>query len=184
VPVWHEARRELPFVFAGQRSGGRPAGACRDQGDGDAARAAARRAVPSRGRRPFARLAKGCTAAGAALIALAGRRRAGAAVGGGCSLLGGCSSAWSAWLSTEPALSRPPTRSTQLCHHASAPPASAAKRRRVLLGAELAALSVPGEVEGHDERAIGPGEQRPKRARRPRRRESDRRDEDCTANAR
>jgi hypothetical protein len=57
----------------------------------------------------FARLAKGCIAAGAALIALAGRRRAGAAVGGGCSLLGGCSSAWSAWLSTEPALSRPPT---------------------------------------------------------------------------
>ncbi|HMI21432.1 MAG TPA: hypothetical protein VK496_00810 [Gaiellaceae bacterium] len=59
VPIWHEARRELPFVFAGQRSGGRPAGACRDQGDGDAARAAARRAVPSRGRRPFREAGQG-----------------------------------------------------------------------------------------------------------------------------
>ena len=36
----------------------------------------------------FTRLAKGCTAAGTALVALGGRRRAGSAVGGGLLLAG------------------------------------------------------------------------------------------------
>jgi hypothetical protein len=36
----------------------------------------------------FAKLAKGCTAAGAALVVLTGRRRAGSAVGGGLLLAG------------------------------------------------------------------------------------------------
>jgi hypothetical protein len=82
----------------------------------------------------YIRLAKGCNAAAAALVALEGRRRVGSAIGADCSLPGLCSSAWP---STESALSRPPTRSTPLCHNASAPRASAAKRRRVCPGAEL-----------------------------------------------
>jgi hypothetical protein len=112
VPVWHEARRELPFVFAG--SAAASAGAAAAIATPPAQAAAARRLAvagailelaatkamemrlgqlvgePYRqgaaGR--FTRLAKGCTAAGAALVALGGRRRAGSAVGGALLLAG------------------------------------------------------------------------------------------------
>jgi hypothetical protein len=112
VPVWHEARRELPFVFAGRAAAS--AGAAAALATPPALAGAARRLAVSgallelgatkamemrlgqllgepyrqgaAGR--FARLAKGCTAAGAALVALGGRRRAGSAVGGGLLLAG------------------------------------------------------------------------------------------------
>jgi hypothetical protein len=112
VPVWHEARRELPFVFAGSAaaSAGAAAAIATPPEQAGAARRlavagallelAATTAMEMRlgqllgepyrqgaaGR--FTRLAKGCSAAGAALVALAGRRRAGAAVGGGLLLAG------------------------------------------------------------------------------------------------
>jgi Polysulphide reductase, NrfD len=112
VPVWHEARRELPFVFAGSAaaSAGAAAAIATPPEQAGAARRlavagallelAATTAMEMRlgqllgepyrqgaaGR--FTRLAKGCSASGAALVALAGRRRAGAAVGGGLLLAG------------------------------------------------------------------------------------------------
>jgi hypothetical protein len=112
VPVWHEARRELPFVFAGSAaaSAGAAASIATSPPQAGAARRlaiagallelAAVKAMEMRlgqlmgepyrqgaaGR--FTRLAKGCTAAGAALVALGGRRRAGSAVGGGLLLAG------------------------------------------------------------------------------------------------
>ena len=112
VPVWHEARRELPFVFAG--SAAASAGAAAAIVTAPAQAGAARRlaiagallelaATKAMERRlgqlvgePYrqgaagrlTRLAKGCTAAGGALVALAGRRRAGAAIGGGLLLAG------------------------------------------------------------------------------------------------
>jgi hypothetical protein len=112
VPVWHEARRELPFVFAG--SAAASAGAAAAIGTPPAQAGAARRLAiagalleltaakamemrlgpllgePYRqgaaGR--FTKLAKGCTAAGAALVALGGRRRSGSAAGGALLLAG------------------------------------------------------------------------------------------------
>jgi Polysulphide reductase, NrfD len=112
VPVWHEARRELPFVFAGSAaaSAGAVAAIATPSTQAGAARRlavagallelAATKAMEMRlgqllgepyregtaGR--FARLGKGCSAAGAALVALAGRRRAGVEVGGGLLLAG------------------------------------------------------------------------------------------------
>jgi hypothetical protein len=112
VPVWHEARRELPFVFAGSAaaSAGAAAAIVTPPAQAGAARRlavagallelAATKAMEMRlgqllgepyrqgaaGR--LARLAKGCNAAGGALVALAGRRRAGSAVGGGLLLAG------------------------------------------------------------------------------------------------
>jgi Polysulphide reductase, NrfD len=112
VPTWHEARRELPFVFAGSAaaSAGAAAAIATSPPQAGAARRlavagallelAATKAMEMRlgqllgepyrqgaaGR--FTRLAKGCTAAGAALVALGGRRRAGSAVGGGLLLAG------------------------------------------------------------------------------------------------
>ena len=112
VPVWHEARRELPFVFAGSAaaSAGAAASIATSPPQAGAARRlaiagallelAAVKAMEMRlgqllgepyrqgaaGR--FTRLAKGCTAAGAALVALGGRRRAGSVVGGGLLLAG------------------------------------------------------------------------------------------------
>jgi Polysulphide reductase, NrfD len=181
VPVWHEARRELPFVFAG--SAAASAGAAAALATPPAQAGAARRLAVSgallelgatkamemrlgqllgepyrqgtAGR--FTRLAKGCSVAGAALVALGGRRRARRSAAG-CSLRGRCSSAWP---STELALSRPPTRSTRLRHNETASRASALKRRRFLPGAERTALSAPGEVEGHDKGAIGPDHSAP-----------------------
>jgi hypothetical protein len=112
VPVWHEARRELPFVFAGSAaaSAGAAAAIATPPAEAGAARRlavagallelAATKAMEMRlgqllgepyrqgaaGR--FTKLAKGCTAAGAALVALGGRRRASSAVGGGLLLSG------------------------------------------------------------------------------------------------
>jgi hypothetical protein len=112
VPVWHEARRELPFVFAGSAaaSAGAAAAVATPPAQAGPARRlaiagallelAATKAMETRlgpllgepyrqgaaGR--FTRLAKGCSVAGAAIVALAGRRRAGSAVGGGLLLAG------------------------------------------------------------------------------------------------
>jgi hypothetical protein len=112
VPVWHEARRELPFVFAGSAaaSSGAAAAITTSPNDATAARRlavagallelGATKAMEGRlgqlvgepygqgaaGR--FTRLAKGCTTAGAALVALAGRRRSASALGGGLLLAG------------------------------------------------------------------------------------------------
>jgi hypothetical protein len=118
IPVWHEARRELPFVFAG--SAAATAGAAstivtppQDAGParrlallGAAIELAASKLMEKRlgpflaepyhegrsGR--YARLAKGLTAAGAGVLALAGRRRAGAVAGGALLLAGGAFQRW------------------------------------------------------------------------------------------
>jgi hypothetical protein len=112
VPVWHEARRELPFVFAGSAAASAGAAAAIVTAPAQASSArrlavagallelAATRAMEMRlgplvgepyrqgaaGR--FTRLAKGCSLTGAVLVALAGRRRAGSVVGGGLLLAG------------------------------------------------------------------------------------------------
>jgi hypothetical protein len=112
VPVWHEARWELPFVFAGSAAASAGAAAAIStppEQAGPARRMAVAGALleltatqamdhrlgqlvgqPYRqgtaGR--FAKLAKRCTVAGAALVALTGRSRAGSAVGGGLLLAG------------------------------------------------------------------------------------------------
>ena len=159
MPVWHEARRELPFVFAGSAaaSAGAAAAIATPPAEAGAARRlaivgallelAATKAMemrlgqllgePYRAGRPQAvsrgwpRVAPRQLRGSSRSEGEGGRaRRSGA----DCSLPGRCSSAWP---STEPALSRPPTRSTPLCHNASAPRASAAKRRRVRPGAEF-----------------------------------------------
>jgi hypothetical protein len=118
VPVWHEARGELPFVFAGgaaATAGGAIAAVTspRDAGParrlavlGAALELAATQAMEKRlgpllaepyhegrsGR--FAKFAKGLTLAGAATMALAGRRRAGAIAGGALLLAGGAFERW------------------------------------------------------------------------------------------
>jgi DMSO reductase anchor subunit len=118
IPVWHEARRELPFVFAGgaaATAGGAVAAVTPPRYAGPARRLAifgaalelaATQAMEKRlgpllgepyhegqsGR--FARLAKGLTLAGAATTALAGRRKAGAIAGGALLLAGGAFERW------------------------------------------------------------------------------------------
>jgi hypothetical protein len=111
VPVWHEARQELPLVFAGSAlaSAGAASALLTPAADaGPARRLAVTGAVVelaagqvmerrlgelaepyhqgAAGR--YARLAKGCTAAGAAAMALAGRRRPLAMAGAGLLLAG------------------------------------------------------------------------------------------------
>jgi hypothetical protein len=118
VPVWHEGRRELPFVFAGSAAATAGAAAAivtppEDAGParrlallGAAIQLAASELMKKRlgpflaepyhegrsGR--YARLAKGLTAAGTGVLALAGRRRAGAVVGGALLLAGGAFQRW------------------------------------------------------------------------------------------
>jgi hypothetical protein len=112
VPVWHEAGRELPLVFAGSAmaSAGAATALLTPAADaGPARRLAVTGAVVelaagqvmehrlgelaepyhqgAAGR--YARLAKGCTAAGAAAIGLAGRRRRPLAMAGAGLLLAG-----------------------------------------------------------------------------------------------
>jgi hypothetical protein len=112
VPVWHEARQELPLVFAGSAlaSAGAASTLLTPAADaGPARRLAVTGAVVElaagqvmerrlgelgepyhqgvAGR--YARLAKGCTAAGAAAIGLAGRRRRPLAMAGAGLLLAG-----------------------------------------------------------------------------------------------
>jgi hypothetical protein len=118
IPVWHEARRELPFAFAG--------GAAMTAGAAAAISTPAEMAGPARrlalagatlelaatqlmerrlgpflaepyhqgpsGR--YARLAKSLAAGGAALLALTGRRRAGAVAGGALLLAAGACARW------------------------------------------------------------------------------------------
>jgi hypothetical protein len=112
VPAWHEARRELPFVFAGSAAASAGAAVAITTQPGQAAAArrlavagallelAATKAMETRlgelvgepyrqgaaGR--FMRLAKGCSGAGATIVALAGRRRTASAVGGALLLAG------------------------------------------------------------------------------------------------
>jgi hypothetical protein len=112
VPVWHEAGRELPFVFAGSAaaSAGAAAVLLTPAADAGPARRLAVTgallelgAVETMERRlgglgepyrqgpagRFARLAKACTAAGAGLVALGGRRRRGTAAAGAALVLAG-----------------------------------------------------------------------------------------------
>jgi hypothetical protein len=111
VPAWHQAGRELPLVFAGSAvaSAGAAATALTPAADAGPARRltvtgavlelVAAQAMERRlgelgepyrqgpaGR--YARLAKGCTALGAAVVGLAGRRRPLAAAGAGLVLAG------------------------------------------------------------------------------------------------
>ena len=121
VPVWHEGGRELPFVFAGSAAASAGAAAVLTTPAGDAG--PARRllvagallelgAVQAMERRlgelgqPYhegpagrlARLAKGCTAAGAGLVALGGRRRRGlAAAGAALALAGSVCERWAVY---------------------------------------------------------------------------------------
>jgi DMSO reductase anchor subunit len=118
VPVWHEARRELPFVFAGgaAATAGAAVGAVTEpEAAGPARRLALIGAVLELGavlameRRlgplvaepyrdgpsgRYAKLSKSLTASGAAVLALAGRRRAGAIAGGALLLAGGACERW------------------------------------------------------------------------------------------
>jgi hypothetical protein len=120
VPAWHEARRELPFVFAGSAaasagaavalaSPARSAGPARRFALAGAVLELAATEVMERrlglvgepyhegeaGR--FSRLAKALTASGAAVTALAGRRRAGAIAGGALLLGGGIAERWAVY---------------------------------------------------------------------------------------
>ncbi|HEV2930343.1 MAG TPA: polysulfide reductase, partial [Propionibacteriaceae bacterium] len=90
VPVWHEAGRELPMVFAGSAMAS--AGAAVELGAvGAMERRLGELAEPYHqgpaGR--YARLARGCTVLGAATVAVAGVRRRWAAVAGSGLLLAG-----------------------------------------------------------------------------------------------
>jgi formate-dependent nitrite reductase membrane component NrfD len=112
VPVWHDARRELPFVFAGSAaasSGAATALFLRPDDAGPARRLAVAGALLEGGamvlmeRRlgfvgevyrqgkagRLARIAKGCTAAGAVLLARGGRRSRLGLVAGSALVLGG-----------------------------------------------------------------------------------------------
>ena len=118
VPVWHEARRELPFVFAGGAAAS--AGAAATLVTPAAHSAAARRltvagallevAATERMKRAlgwlaepyeegaagrYARLSRGLTAAGAALVAVRGGRRLVAAAGAASVLAGSVLMRWS-----------------------------------------------------------------------------------------
>jgi Polysulphide reductase, NrfD len=120
VPVWHEAGRELPFVFAGSAaaSAGAAAVLLTPAADaGPARRLVATGALLELGaaqameRRlgelgePYhqgpagrlARLAKACTAAGAGLVALGGRRRAPGAAGAALVLAGSACERWAVY---------------------------------------------------------------------------------------
>lgn len=111
VPVWSEARRQLPFVFAGSAMAAAGGAACVLTPVADAAPArwmavlgavcegAASQAMEHHLQRlaqpyhegragRFSVAAKVLTVAGAAMIAGVGRRRAGAAIGGGMLLAG------------------------------------------------------------------------------------------------
>jgi Polysulfide reductase len=117
VPAWHEARFELPFLFAAS-SAASAAGAAlvltppEDAGPARAlclggavaeiavAQLMERRlgalAAPSR-RRPWSRLAAALSGGGAALVAVAGRRRPAAAVGGLAVVAGAVTERWSVY---------------------------------------------------------------------------------------
>jgi hypothetical protein len=118
VPVWHEARQELPFLFG--TSGAASAGAAAamltsPEHAGPARRIAIAGAIAENAAMlvmekrlgmlgepykqgeagHFNKLAKGLTLAGTAVLARAGRRRTGAVVGGGLLLAGEVALRWS-----------------------------------------------------------------------------------------
>jgi formate-dependent nitrite reductase membrane component NrfD len=120
IPAWHEARRELPFVFAGSSAataGGAAMLVVRPEDAGPARRllllgvaleGASMRLMEERlgfvgepyrqgtaGR--LAKTAKALSLAGAAVTAVAGRRRAGAAAGGALVLAGGMCLRWAVY---------------------------------------------------------------------------------------
>jgi hypothetical protein len=119
IPVWHEARRELPFVFgsgamatAGAAAAiGTPswaAGPARALALGGAVgellsvKAMEHRLGPLIGEPyhqgpsgRYGKLAKGLTLAGAGVLAFAGRKRGGAMLGGALLLAGGAFERWS-----------------------------------------------------------------------------------------
>jgi hypothetical protein len=118
IPVWHEARRELPFVFAGggaASAGGvaamltprEHAGPARRLAVGGAVAELAAAALMERRLGPlaeplheerWAKVSLGLTAGGAALLAAAGRRsRAAAVVGGGAVALGALAERWAVY---------------------------------------------------------------------------------------
>jgi Polysulphide reductase, NrfD len=118
IPVWHEARRELPFVFAGgaaTTAGAAVAAVTEPEQAGPARRLALLGAVLELGavqameRRlgplvaepyhegpsgRYAKLSKSLTAAGVGVLALGGRRRVGAIAGGALLLAGGACERW------------------------------------------------------------------------------------------
>ena len=120
IPAWHEARRDLPFVFAGSSAASAGAAAIlfvRPEDAGPARRlllaGAAVEGVSMKmmeerlgfigepyktgtaGR--FAKAARGLTVAGAALTAVAGRKRGGAAAGAALVLAGGMCLRWAVY---------------------------------------------------------------------------------------
>jgi Polysulphide reductase, NrfD len=117
IPAWHEARRELPFVFAAGAAMSAGSAVALAGGGGPARRLALAGAAgelaattamehrlgalgePYRegeaGR--FARAAKAMTAAGALVMAARGRRRAGVAAGGALMLAGALATRWSVY---------------------------------------------------------------------------------------
>jgi hypothetical protein len=117
IPAWHEARRELPFVFAAGSAmsagsavalAGGGAAARRLALAGAAGELAATTAMerrlgelgePYREREAgrFARAAKAMTAAGGMVMALRGRRRAGRMAGAGLMLAGAMATRWSVY---------------------------------------------------------------------------------------
>jgi hypothetical protein len=117
IPAWHEARRELPFVFAAGSAmsagsavalAGRGAAARRLALVGAAGELAATTAMERRlgelgepyhegTAGHFARAAKALTAAGGLVMAARGRRRAGAVAGGALMLAGAMATRWSVY---------------------------------------------------------------------------------------
>jgi hypothetical protein len=117
IPAWHEARRELPFVFAAGSAMSAGSAVALAGGGGAARRLAlagaagelaATTAMERRlgelgepygegeaGR--FARAAKAMTAAGGLVMALRGRRRAGRMAGAGLMLAGAMATRWSVY---------------------------------------------------------------------------------------
>jgi Polysulphide reductase, NrfD len=117
VPAWHEARRELPFVFAGSAAASAGAAAATvtpPRVAGPARRLAVGGVIVSTGSmqlmehrlgglaepyrtgraRTYARLTKGLSGAGAAVMGLRGRRRGGAVCGGAMILAGALFERW------------------------------------------------------------------------------------------
>jgi hypothetical protein len=118
IPVWHEARRELPFVFAGgaaASAGGLAAALTPVAAAGPARRlavggAVAELAAAARMERrlgplaeplhaaPWTKVSRGLTLAGAGVLAAAGRRSRAAAVAGGAAVaLGALAERWAVY---------------------------------------------------------------------------------------
>ena len=119
IPVWHDARRELPFVFGGGAAAtagaaaaiftpSRAAGPARALALAGAAVEIASVKLMEQRLGPlvgepyrqgqsghYGKLAKGLTLAGATVLAVGGRRRGGAVLGGALLLAGGAFERWS-----------------------------------------------------------------------------------------